>query len=239
MTPTEKFRTNALALARMLRRGRHLRDGLSFAQVMRQIDRDALSNYAARQGAMVACRAGCSACCYQKVACHPAEVFFIADQLRRTLDGKERGKLVERLRAHMGRPVVGSSEQRGACPLLVDSRCSVYAVRPLKCVGEHSLRAEDCAVDDGGHASWLEQAELVDLTLGLVVAATRLLNLDPGPIELSQGLVIALTVPRAAARWQRGEPIFRDAAASWAKLSDEVEKHNRRRLPLLKETLTP
>src|SRR5689334_21615756 len=89
-------------------------------------------------GANVACRAGCSSCCRVNVA-----------HLRNDFTDLERGALVERLAARAAEAGALTDEARWAarlpCALLDGAgRCSVYAVRPLRCRSFHSTDAAAC-----------------------------------------------------------------------------------------------
>src|SRR5262245_40191399 len=90
----------------------------------------ALRTQVERAGAL-ACRAGCGACCHQRVAVLPAE----ADAIARHVLAHDPGRRA-RLMAARG--------ERDPCPFLDDGACAIYAVRPLRCRGLHSRNATVC-----------------------------------------------------------------------------------------------
>jgi hypothetical protein len=92
-----------------------------------------------QRSAGLACRAGCAACCHQRVSVLPAEADAIAAHLRRS-DPARIDRLTERPR-------------NAACPFLDDGRCSIYAVRPLRCRGLHSRDAAACRKWPEGRAA--------------------------------------------------------------------------------------
>lgn len=199
-------------LAEQLRQGKYRRGGLSILQALRRIDREALSTLAVRAGAPVVCREGCAACCHQSVVCHPGEVLLIAAHLRQRLRPAQIAALVSRLRDPRDTPSCGPVRTRAACPLLgPDRRCTVYSVRPLKCAGENSMDAVACASDEGEHACVIEQFQAADLLVVVLMHASQLLHLDPGPVDLCEALAIALTEPNAEARWRAGADVFAPA----------------------------
>lgn len=74
-----------------------------------------------------ACRNGCSECCYQPVFLSPIEVVIISDYKRISrlynpiINDKQ--SMLEAQKKYMG----------VKCPFLLNSKCSIYPVRPLVC----------------------------------------------------------------------------------------------------------
>jgi Fe-S-cluster containining protein len=106
-------------------------------------------------GAVVSCRAKCSACCYQAVPVSEAELYFLAE-LVNAMPEPRRSQVRARfdnayehfsssgwfgdLRSGKGRTWEGAEElvldyfrQRVPCPFLEDSMCSIYEHRPIAC----------------------------------------------------------------------------------------------------------
>ncbi len=71
-----------------------------------------------RHPGALACRRGCAACCDTERVVADIEY----DRLARAIEG-----LAPSVRARLGR------REDGACPLLLDGACAVYAERPLVC----------------------------------------------------------------------------------------------------------
>ena len=88
------------------------------------------------------CRNACSHCCKQPVVISSWEAARIAKFTgRRPLDPvgiAPEQENVEQLRLrHAGVP----------CPMLRNDRCTIYAVRPLACIGHHSLASDSVMCD--------------------------------------------------------------------------------------------
>jgi len=134
-----------------------------------QIDRgtDARSAFVARQGRVVACKAGCSDCCRQVPAIFDGEAITIARWLDRPEHAEARQRLLDRfpiwtanLRdlldqwldaaiaqdVERGREVHAAIYRRGVmCPFNHEDRCTIYEVRPGMCRYAHALdTAERC-----------------------------------------------------------------------------------------------
>ena len=107
------------------------------------------------------------------------------------------------------------------CPLLVERRCSVYSVRPLKCRGGNSVDSDTCQ-------NYWEQGESGPLPVYLpqITAADRvqagiaegLDRPDGDRLELVAALRIALDDPHAGCRWIAGEPVFEEARLAAAEI---------------------
>jgi Fe-S-cluster containining protein len=93
------------------------------------------------------CSAGCTACCYQKVACTIPEAIGIAAWL----SGRDEVEK-QRIRAASRRLHDESAElddfgrvRTGLpCPLLLDEQCSIYEARPLSCRATYSFDRSAC-----------------------------------------------------------------------------------------------
>ena len=100
-------------------------------------------------GAAIACHAGCSFCCYQRVGVLPHEAVALRHKLR---DGmpREQALPIERRLLDNARRVAGLSagEHYAAkipCAFLVEHRCSAYDARPGTCAVYHSMSRARCA----------------------------------------------------------------------------------------------
>jgi hypothetical protein len=168
----------------------------------------------------IACKEGCSWCCHVKVTVCAPEVIRIADYLRRTLGPEELSKVHQRIIDADDKTRGMTGEERRAsklvCPLLVDDRCSIYAVRPLPCSGWVSLDAEACKSEyqntvpgkDIYPETYQPQHESyhsLQAGVGLGVAQE---GLDGSVLELNAALRIALDRPNAGERWAQGRQVF-------------------------------
>lgn len=168
---------------------------------------------------LVACAAGCSHCCHQSVGVTPLESVAIVEHLRQNSSTEELERVVERVHAARLRTEGLDAQQRFSpdhpCPLLVDNRCSVYAVRPLSCRATNSLDAEQCRrnlYDPEARRAFLETGKGPDsllgpyrashaLSAGLQLCLSEVYGLDMQPLDLTRALDELLQKPALAAEW--------------------------------------
>lgn len=181
----------------------------------------------ARKQPGFACAAGCAWCCYQQVAVAPAEAVAIARHVTQTFAPAARAALQARLAELDGRTrglgVGERAKLKAPCAFLEDGRCTIYAVRPLRCRGVYSR--------DAGHCRWamenpdqifgsperhakpgpypVEPARIMDSALSGLARALRDQGLAWEALELTAAVRAALDVPDAALRYLAGEPVFR------------------------------
>ncbi len=164
----------------------------------------------------VACKKGCSYCCYGFVGILPPEVFRLADAVRA---GRSGGIDAAAVRARAA-PLAGLGPdarvgRKLACPLLdLDGACSVYTDRPLVCRQATSLALPACieefeGVDRDGRIEvstmYLAHSGNAHIVL---LAAMAAVGLPTEAFELSAALSVALADPLAERRWLAGEDVF-------------------------------
>jgi len=183
----------------------------------------------ARRQPGFACAAGCAWCCYQQVAVAPAEAVAIVRHVLQKFPPPALAALKARLVAlderTRGVGVAGRAELKAPCAFLEDGRCTIYAVRPLRCRGVYSR--------DAGHCRWamenpdqifgspdrhakpgpypVEPARIMDAALSGLARALRDQGLAWTALELTAAIRTALDTPDAAERYLAGEPVFREA----------------------------
>jgi hypothetical protein len=99
-----------------------------YQQLINEVERVS-ARLAARYGAHLVCRAGCSGCCQHHLSLFPVE----AAAVRRAvgaLPAATQARIRQQAREVRAREAQG---QPVACPLLVDDRCAIYEARPLMC----------------------------------------------------------------------------------------------------------
>jgi Fe-S-cluster containining protein len=76
-----------------------------------------------KKGRVLACKKGCSACCYTQttIPVYPLELVGMAWYATEKVKNKTRKKLVEHLKNYK------------SCPFLIDDVCSIYPLRPAAC----------------------------------------------------------------------------------------------------------
>ncbi len=183
------------------------------------------------KGPRFACAAGCAWCCNQTVTIAPPEAIVIAAHVRAAFSAEAVAALKARLAAlddqARGRGAFARGYLKTSCAFLVDGKCSVYDVRPLRC---RSVYSRDVA-----HCRWVaEHPDLVyawrdrplepspypqepeviaDAVLSGLATAARDAGLAFEALELIAALRIALDIPDIAERYLAGEPVFAAAAA--------------------------
>ncbi|MEQ1599648.1 MAG: YkgJ family cysteine cluster protein [Methylophilaceae bacterium] len=117
------------------------------------------------------CKSGCSACCYQMVSVHTWEEELIIDYIKSSMHVKTKAQVRKQLLAWWRylksilrpstreNPITQQEQKQLAltmiqnkvmCPFLVDSKCSIYPVRPAMCRAHVVTDApERCATELG------------------------------------------------------------------------------------------
>jgi len=154
------------------------------------------------------CKPGCSYCCSYRVEALPPEVFLLAAELRK-LPADALEAVTARLREHAVKARGLRPEHHNLpCPLLVDSKCSVYEHRPFGCRRMNSLDVEVCK-DPNGSPPENEELNLKAAAMfnGTVEGYLKR-QLPAYPHELGQALLKALEDPGLEERWFKGEQVF-------------------------------
>src|SRR5450432_4272561 len=96
----------------------------------------------------LACRAGCTWCCYFTVDVRAAEVFRIVDFVEQLFTPAERAQVYAEVRANsatLRKLREGERVTRNLkCPFLSDGRCTIYAARPQSCRNYHATNVAGC-----------------------------------------------------------------------------------------------
>ena len=149
-----------------------------------------------------ACAPGCDHCCRTlRVTVSPIEVFTIIHRLR------EAHAPNPELEARLAAPLTGSLRP---CPLLDDGTCLVYSSRPLACRGCVSGDASLCAACDDDRPvprSTAHQLGAAAMLKG-VTDSLDALGLVGRPVELREGLAVAVREKDMEKRWLRGKDVF-------------------------------
>lgn len=161
------------------------------------------------------CAAGCSYCCHVHADATVPELLAIARHLERAWSEAARGALRERLLLQVSRVERLSDEERWAakipCALLDGAgRCSIHAVRPLRCRAFNARRVEPCREAFAG-SDEAEPARIPRLDRAHDAAeagydeALAEAGLSAAGHRLEVGLLVALEDPGAGGRWLAGE----------------------------------
>jgi Fe-S-cluster containining protein len=96
----------------------------------------------------LACRAGCTWCCYFTVDVRAAEVFRILDLVDQSFSPEEKARVYAEVRANsVALRTLGEGERvtrNVKCPFLNEGRCTIYAARPQSCRNYHATDVAGC-----------------------------------------------------------------------------------------------
>jgi Fe-S-cluster containining protein len=161
----------------------------------------------------LACRAGCTWCCYFSVDVRAVEVFSILDFVERTFTIEEKSRVYAEVRANStALENLGGSERMKRnvkCPFLKDGRCSIYTVRPQTCRNYHATDVAGCQQSyeephnldiDPDFAPWVYQAGTAHVDA--FSTAMRDAGYDVSAYELNCALDAARSEPTARERFE-------------------------------------
>ena len=140
----------AASLRADARRGLRTGDADACAAVCRKVLAVLEAEFAAQRasGAKIACQAGCTFCCHQRVGVFAHEAVALLRELRNRLSPAEAETIERRILANARTIDRWTPEQHRAanlrCALLVEGRCAAYDVRPSACARYHSLSRARC-----------------------------------------------------------------------------------------------
>ena len=163
----------------------------------------------------LACRAGCTWCCYFTVDVRAAEVFRILDFVEQSFTPEEKARVYAEVRANsvvLRKLGEGERVTRNVkCPFLNEGRCTTYAARPQSCRNYHATNVAGCRQSyeepenldiDPDFAPGVYQAGGAHVEA--VSAAMREAGYDVDAYELNCALDAALSDPGARERFESG-----------------------------------
>jgi Fe-S-cluster containining protein len=170
---------------------------------------------AAPDAGTLACRSGCTWCCYFTVDVRAAETFRIIDFVELTFTQSEKARVYAEVRANsvaLGNLPEGERVTRNLkCPFLGEGRCTIYAARPQSCRNYHATDAEGCRQSyeepdnldiDPEFAPGVYQAGSAHVEA--VSKAMCEAGYDVDAYELNSALDAALSDPGARGRFESG-----------------------------------
>jgi Fe-S-cluster containining protein len=190
-----------------LRQGVPLRQVVSTAAEATAFADEALGIVGEEYRPPVQCKEGCAFCCRKPgVLVTIPEFVRIVEQLLATLDRRSLDQLRLRIARYVsaldGRSFNEPTNAEVPCPLLVNDRCSVYAIRPLVCRSYNSTSVEACRRASLDQTSTVPIfAMLKDVTDGITVGVAQALErrgLSRALLDLGSALAIALEREPAA-----------------------------------------
>jgi len=180
-----------------------------------------------------ACGRGCAFCCHTPVSATAPEVLLIATELRRlrmTQEMASRINAADEITREIG--FVARYTFRHACPLLVDSICSVYTARPAACRGMNSTSADACRASFENEKIDITKVAEPLLLRGAhgyaMLAALQATGYPPEFYELNHALRLAIQTPDAEERWLDGQNIFVDVEKDHGEQNNFEREESRR-----------
>lgn len=203
-----------------LRRG----DPLAVAAgALRHLD-ETIAGFRQMTGAAVACRAGCSFCCWMRIDVRAHEVLVVSRHLQSESLAEGREALMARIRMAGARVAGLGYDERQAlhqpCALLDHAGCcSVYAARPAACRRYFSLSLDACESIWNGEAPGAEPEHPMIAEPGRYAAngvhnAFIAAGYDGYSYDLMAALAEAIDDPECEARWRLKQPVFSVRARS-------------------------
>lgn len=160
----------------------------------------------------LACRAGCTWCCYFSVDVRAVEVFSILDFVERTFAVEEKTRVYAEVHANAAAlDNLGESERvkrNIKCPFLNGGRCTIYTARPQTCRNYHATDVAGCRQSyedpenldiDPDFAPWVYQAGTAHVDA--FSTAMRDAGYDVRAYELNRALDAARSDRGARARF--------------------------------------
>ena len=96
----------------------------------------------------LACRAGCTWCCYFTVDVRAAEVFRIIDVVESSFTPEEKTRVYSEVHVNSAAfGMLGEGERvtrNVKCPFLNEGRCTIYLARPQSCRNYHATNVAGC-----------------------------------------------------------------------------------------------
>jgi Fe-S-cluster containining protein len=189
-----------------------------FNKIRESFDKFAQEGFNHHSNQQIACRKGCSFCCYIKVTVKAHEVFSIIEYLKTHCSKTELEQiLIEAKRNSDHISKISAEEQlltNIKCPLLIDGICTVYPVRPFACRSYHSTNLNNCK-DMYEHPTLDEpSAEIKGIKIGLVAAvhgiseAFNKCGYDTRTYDLTHTLVEGLENSKIFKRWKNKKSAF-------------------------------
>lgn len=173
--------------------------------------------------AAIACQAGCCYCCYLKVDAQPAEVFLVADYIRKHFSKEERQEVLAKADENRRKiEPLTAAQHMGAnipCALLREGRCSVYSARPGLCRAFHAQRVQTCKDSfEQPHRLDLPHSQIPQIQMALSLARNGVeqayadAGYDSRPYDLNSALHEALSKEQPESRWRDKKSAFAHTA---------------------------
>jgi len=167
----------------------------------------------------IACREGCSFCCFNQVEVTPLEALGIGHYVGQNFSTEERDALMARVNRSLGLKSGKSKKELARlrhqlpCPLLKGGSCAIYPVRPLVCRAMHTFDAGDCEQELlGGKLGpgeyYAHRYEFVWSISSGLQNGCREAGCQTGVLDLTRSLSDFFSRENPVERWISGEEVF-------------------------------
>jgi Fe-S-cluster containining protein len=169
----------------------------------------------------LACRAGCTWCCYFTVDVRAVEVFRILDVVEGTFAEGDKARVYSEIRQNAATlrnlDETARVTRNVKCPFLHEGRCSIYAARPQSCRNYHATDVAGCqaSYEDPGNleidpefAPMVYQAGAAHVEAFSIAMGNA--GFDASAYELNCALDEAMRDPGALGRFEAGGEPFTD-----------------------------
>ena len=167
----------------------------------------------------IACREGCSFCCFNQVEVTPLEALRLGHYVDQNFSTEDQDALMARvtrslrLKAGKSKQEIGRLRHQFPCPLLLDGRCSIYPVRPLVCRAMHTFDAGACQEELlGGKLGpgeyYAHRYEFVWSISSGLQNGCREMGCQTGILDLVLALQDFFTQENPVEKWVSGEEVF-------------------------------
>jgi Fe-S-cluster containining protein len=167
----------------------------------------------------IACRVGCTFCCFNQVEVTPPEALLIGHYVAQNFSREARDGLRQRvsralsLKAGKSKQKIARLRHQLPCPLLQDGKCSVYEVRPLVCRAMHALAAGACEAELrqgklGPGEFYAHRYEFVWSISSGLQNGCRAAGCQTGVLDLDVALRDFFSQTKAGERWLAGKQVF-------------------------------
>ena len=223
------FEKIGAGVLKRLRKTRNPSDRLSvIGSAHKEFDR-AFAAAPAEARAMVACRAGCDACCHVPVGVQAHEVLIAAHYVQTHFSPSDLEALIARAAAHRetfaGRSNFDRTALKTPCVLLREGNCSIYEARPEACRSHHGNNAEACRTNLESGREDIDvyipgvRGRMFAVMLAIDQAVAEA-GFDGQAYDFGSALHEALTNSLCVVRWIQRQPAFPEACREAPEIDD-------------------
>ncbi len=175
----------------------------------------------------LACKKGCSYCCYLFASASAPELLLIRRVIE-ALPSQSRNLIIKQIEDAPRLDEEGRWANVIACSLLISAECSVYRARPFNCRRVTSVNVKECIstferTDDATDEVPYPAVPMMfaDSAKFALSAALYAHKLSYHSYDINSAIKILMSIENAEARWLAGENIFSGAIIDGPEIIDE------------------